>query len=140
MIIPKKVKKISVLEDVHKMLKKDRDHFSKVIGPVKWTISDTIEEYKKIINQFVEAEKVSVKRNGQRFYVSENLTIDVIPKKNKAEGINSKHVHILGKENKDGSSHIKDTIVFKNNEDFKLFVRGLNLIEKALQGVDLNEN
>ena len=43
--------KISVTEDIHKMLKKDRDKFEKVIGGGKWSISDTIIEYKKIMTQ-----------------------------------------------------------------------------------------
>ena len=44
-------KKISVTPEVHEMLKKDRDQFEKVIGGGRWSISDTITEYKKIIAQ-----------------------------------------------------------------------------------------
>ncbi len=42
-------KRISVTEEVYKRLIKDRDHFQEVIGGGKWSISDTITEYLKII-------------------------------------------------------------------------------------------
>ena len=38
------------------MLKEDRKHFQEVIGGGKWSLSDTIIEYKKILNQFKEKE------------------------------------------------------------------------------------
>jgi len=41
---------ISVKKSIHERLKKDRDHFQKVIGGGRWGISDTIEEYLKIIS------------------------------------------------------------------------------------------
>ena len=43
-------KKISITEAVHKRLKQDRDHFQKLIGGGKWSISDTINEYTKILD------------------------------------------------------------------------------------------
>ena len=48
-----KFKKISVTEEIHERLKTDRDEFEKVIGCGKWSISDTIKEYLKIINGFL---------------------------------------------------------------------------------------
>lgn len=47
-----KFKKISVTEDIYNTLIKDRNHFQKIIGGGKWSISDTISEYFKIINTF----------------------------------------------------------------------------------------
>lgn len=49
MITKKVFKKISVEASIHKELIKDRDHFQKVIGGGRWSISDTIREYKKIM-------------------------------------------------------------------------------------------
>jgi len=46
-----KRKLISVSEDVHNRLLKDKLHFENVIGGGKWSISDTINEYLKIIDQ-----------------------------------------------------------------------------------------
>jgi predicted CopG family antitoxin len=46
----KTFKRISVTEEVYNRLKKDREHFQKVIGGGKWSLSDTITEYLKIIN------------------------------------------------------------------------------------------
>ena len=45
----KTYKQIIVRENIHKKLIEDRDHFQKVIGGGKWSISDTIEEYYKIM-------------------------------------------------------------------------------------------
>lgn len=45
-------KKISVTDEIYKRLTTDRNHFQKVIGGGKWSISDTITEYLKIINKF----------------------------------------------------------------------------------------
>ena len=45
----KEFKRISVTKEVHERLKEDRDHFQKVIGGGKWSISDTINEYYKIM-------------------------------------------------------------------------------------------
>jgi len=42
--------RISVTEDIYHRLIQDREHFQKVIGGGKWSISDTITEYLKIIN------------------------------------------------------------------------------------------
>ena len=42
-------KRISVTEEVYKRIIKDRNDFQKVIGGGKWSISDTINEYFKII-------------------------------------------------------------------------------------------
>jgi len=42
-------KKISVTEGVYKRINKDKKHFEKVIGGGKWSTSDTITEYFKII-------------------------------------------------------------------------------------------
>ena len=50
-------KKISVTEEIHERLKKDRDEFEKVIGGGKWSISDTIEEYLKVIHCFMVQEE-----------------------------------------------------------------------------------
>ena len=50
-------KKISITPEVHEMLKEDRDHFEAVIGGGRWSISDTIIEYKKIIRQFEAVKK-----------------------------------------------------------------------------------
>jgi predicted CopG family antitoxin len=47
-----KFKKISVTEDIYNTLIKDRNQFQKIIGGGKWSISDTIREYFKIINTF----------------------------------------------------------------------------------------
>ena len=46
-----KFKRISVTEEVHKKLKEDRDHFQKIISGGNWSISDTIEEYYKIMRR-----------------------------------------------------------------------------------------
>jgi predicted CopG family antitoxin len=50
----KKFKRISVTDEIHKRLLEDRDHFQEVIGGGKWSISDTIEEYLKILNTYKE--------------------------------------------------------------------------------------
>lgn len=44
-----KYKKISITEELHTRLKKDRDEFQKIIGGGKWSLSDTITEYLKIL-------------------------------------------------------------------------------------------
>ena len=44
-----KYKRIAVTEEVHKRLVEDRGHFQKIIGGGKWSLSDTIEEYFKIM-------------------------------------------------------------------------------------------
>ena len=49
MRFPKIYKKISVEDHVHERLKADREHLQKTIGGGKWSISDTIKEYHKII-------------------------------------------------------------------------------------------
>jgi len=41
-------KKISVTKELYDRIKKDKEHFQKVIGGGKWSISDTILEYFKI--------------------------------------------------------------------------------------------
>ena len=43
--------RISVTKDVHEKLKKDREEFQKLIGGGKWSISDTITEYYKILKK-----------------------------------------------------------------------------------------
>lgn len=45
----KKLVRIAVTEKVHKRLVEDRDHFQEIIGGGKWSLSDTIEEYFKIM-------------------------------------------------------------------------------------------
>ncbi len=45
----KEFKKISVTKEVYDRLKKDKKHFEKTIGNGKWSISDTITEYLKLI-------------------------------------------------------------------------------------------
>ena len=50
MAIREKYKKISVTKSVHDRLKKDRDEFQKKIGGGRWSISDAIEEYFKILD------------------------------------------------------------------------------------------
>lgn len=47
---------MSITKEAHDMLKEDRKHFQEVIGGGKWSLSDTIIEYKKILNQFKENE------------------------------------------------------------------------------------
>lgn len=49
MRVRKAYKKISVTQEVYDRLIKDRDNFQKVIGAGKWSISDTINEYFKIM-------------------------------------------------------------------------------------------
>jgi len=44
-----KFKKISVTEEVYQRIIKDRKHFQEVIGGGRWSISDTISEYFKIL-------------------------------------------------------------------------------------------
>lgn len=46
-----KRRSIVVSEDVHNRILKDRLHFQNVIGGGKWSISDTITEYLKILDQ-----------------------------------------------------------------------------------------
>jgi len=46
----KNYKKISVTEEIYDRIIKDREHFQLTIGGGKWSISDTITEYFKIIN------------------------------------------------------------------------------------------
>lgn len=50
----KTFKRISVDEEIYKELIKDRDHFQEVIGGGKWSISDTLREWKKILNTYKE--------------------------------------------------------------------------------------
>jgi predicted CopG family antitoxin len=45
----KEFKKISVTKEVYDKLQKDKLHFEKKIGGGKWSISDTITEYYKIM-------------------------------------------------------------------------------------------
>jgi len=40
---------ISITRDLHKILLMDRGEFEKLIGGGKWSISDTIKEYHKIM-------------------------------------------------------------------------------------------
>jgi len=40
---------IAVTEELHKRLVEDRDHFQEVIGGGRWSLSDTIKEYIKIM-------------------------------------------------------------------------------------------
>ena len=47
----KEYKSIRVTKEVYDRLIKDRKGFQKVIGGGKWSISDTITEYLKIIEQ-----------------------------------------------------------------------------------------
>jgi predicted CopG family antitoxin len=42
--------RISVTEDIYKRLLQDRQNFQEVINGGKWSISDTINEYLKILN------------------------------------------------------------------------------------------
>jgi len=44
-----KFKRISVTEEIYKRLISDRKHFQEIIGGGKWSISDTITEYYKIM-------------------------------------------------------------------------------------------
>ncbi len=44
-----KSKMIAVTEELHKRLVEDRDHFQETIGGGRWSLSDTITEYLKII-------------------------------------------------------------------------------------------
>ncbi|KKM71221.1 hypothetical protein LCGC14_1432740 [marine sediment metagenome] len=44
-----KLVRIAVTEEVHKRLTEDKTHFQKVIGGGKWSLSDTISEYFKIM-------------------------------------------------------------------------------------------
>lgn len=41
--------KMSVTKEAHEKLKEDRDHFQKIIGGGKWSLSDVIIEYQKIL-------------------------------------------------------------------------------------------
>lgn len=52
-----KTKIILVTPDVHKKLVEDKKHFQKVIGGGKWSFSDTITEYYKIMNGLKTSEK-----------------------------------------------------------------------------------
>ncbi len=45
----KKSKMIAVSEETYKRLVQDRGHFQETIGGGKWSLSDTIEEYIKIM-------------------------------------------------------------------------------------------
>ena len=45
----KELVRIAVTKKVHKRLVGDRGHFQKIIGGGKWSLSDTIEEYFKIM-------------------------------------------------------------------------------------------
>ena len=44
---------VKVSESVHERLLKDRDEFEKTIGGGKWSLSDTINEYHKILDAMV---------------------------------------------------------------------------------------
>jgi hypothetical protein len=52
-----KFKKISVTEDTYDRIVKDRKHFQETIGGGIWSISDTIDEYIKILNQIKHKEE-----------------------------------------------------------------------------------
>ena len=43
--------RMSITKEAHDMIKEDRKHFQEVIGGGKWSLSDVIIEYKKILNQ-----------------------------------------------------------------------------------------
>lgn len=45
--------KISVTKETHEMLKEDRKKFQELIGGGKWSLSDVIIQYKKILDQTV---------------------------------------------------------------------------------------
>jgi len=50
-------KRICVHKELYIEILKDRKHFQEVIGGGKWSISDTLKEWKKIINLSKEADK-----------------------------------------------------------------------------------
>lgn len=52
-----KFKRISVTEETYYLLLKDKKHFQETISGGKWSISDTILEYKKIITGYMEYAK-----------------------------------------------------------------------------------
>lgn len=58
--------KISITKEVHERLKKDRDNFQKVIGGGKWSISDTLKEYFKIMGIIQKEEKQNVRKKKQK--------------------------------------------------------------------------
>lgn len=64
MRIKNKFKRISVSESVYKRLIKDRNHFQKLIKGGKWSISDTIEEYFKLLPKNKEALKNGINKRG----------------------------------------------------------------------------
>ena len=45
------LKRIAVREEVYDRLRKDKAHFQKVIGGGKWSFSDTLTEYFKIMKE-----------------------------------------------------------------------------------------
>jgi len=53
-------KRISVTKEIYDRLIKDRNEFQKVVGGGKWSISDTISEYFKIID--LNKNKVGMKK------------------------------------------------------------------------------
>ncbi len=41
--------RVALEKEVHKRLVEDRDHFQETIGGGKWSLSDTLEEYFKVM-------------------------------------------------------------------------------------------
>jgi len=51
MRIKKNYKKISIEKEIYDRIIEDKQHFQEVIGGGKWSISDVIREYFKLIEQ-----------------------------------------------------------------------------------------
>ena len=68
----KEFKRISVDKELHERLIQDRDHFENVIGGGRWSISDTIREYLKIIHMFKEMNRIKQDESNQKNDGDEN--------------------------------------------------------------------
>lgn len=57
---------MSVTREIHERIKKDRDYFQETIGGGKWSLSDTITEYLKIICMFEDSNGAIYKKNDEK--------------------------------------------------------------------------
>lgn len=56
--------KISVTEDIHNRLKRDRDLFQEKVNGVKWSISDTINHYLIQLDEINNAEQQNIEKQN----------------------------------------------------------------------------
>lgn len=121
-------KKISVDCQTHNCLIKDRDHFKKTIGG-DWTISSTVQEHRKILDMIRTDIKVDLRKTEAFAFGSH--TIAAMPRKDIS--CDNKHIELLGPQDKNNQYQILETIEFKSVDNYKIAVKALRMLEKAIE-------